>query len=233
METILKSCGNIFKSLENLKFRISFRKSCFALLVITVFIALKTDSVRGGEKIDPRAMRLIEEIDKICKSIPNDNPDALEGAAYSIMGPRTKLIRLGKSATSAINQVILDKNSDFKTRFFLIGVLEETKDPMAVSALTELLFDSKEVESLRGETAMPIAAMGGKEAEETHKKAVIDNSVGSSTSSIVREKVMMAIGQYGLSDIEFLRKMAGIEISSWGELGMHVNAIRALGRSKN
>lgn len=181
------------------------------------------------------AIKVIEEIS--VKAGPDqESVDEVFELSQSAIG---RLKAAGTQALPSIEAVLRDPSKNWKLKAMMCEALGKIKGPESERLLETVLGDTGQHEFVRAVAGHAMASSREKKHETLLKRIVSDSSVPIK----IRARIMMAVGQTGLDDVEWLKKAAvgdGLGLPadkqariSQDQFGLILNAQRALGQSKN
>lgn len=196
------------------------------------------DVKRGpGDATSSKEARVRKAIEEIERTAAKAGPEQ-EAIDEVFLRSQSAIKRLGRAGTDAIPQieaVLLDSGKDWKTKAMLCEALGQIDDEKSVALLGRIVPDASQPEFVRGAAGYAAASIRRPSSEEIVKRVVADKTLPLK----IRARTMMAVGQTGIDDVEWLAALAG---GSWWpkgkeisqeEFGLILNAQRALGASTN
>ncbi len=190
-----------------------------------------TAPYKAGEvKVSASLRKKIRELEKIAAGEKGQDDAALErilGKLWLKLG----LLRFNEELV----EILGDRSVDWRLRTLIVVVKRETttgrKKRRYLPALVGILEDRTQHARLRGAVASFVgeAAEDSEEAREALARIVSDPE----TPSEVLQSAMAQLGVSGTDDIDLLLTLMSRPQRNPNDLGMGMNAIRALCRSKN
>ena len=129
-----------------------------------------------------------------------------------------------------------DKSLDWKTRFLILEYVERdgrekiTKDE-ELSLYSDTLLDAGEHKELRKRAAQ--ALMEPSRTEPKARKALEKAAKDKALPADVLWSVMVSVGSSGMDDVDTLSELMTRPAKTNNEIGINLNAVRALGQSKD
>jgi hypothetical protein len=184
----------------------------------------------GGVKVSASLRKRIRELERIAAGEKGQDDAALErilGKLWLKLG----LLRFNEELV----EILGDRSVDWRLRTLIVVVKRETttgrKKRKYLPALVGILEDRTQHTRLRGAVASFVGetAEDSEEAREALARIVSDPE----TPSEVLQSAMAQLGVAGTDDIDLLLTLMSRPQRDPNDLGMGMNAIRALCRSKN
>lgn len=129
-----------------------------------------------------------------------------------------------------------DKNLDWKTRFLLLERVEHTGKKQItrdeeLGLYSDALQDSDEHKEVRKRAAE--ALMEPSRTEPKARKALEKAAKDKTLPADVLRSVMVSVGSSGMDDVDTLTELMKRPAKTNNEIGINLNAVRALGQSKD
>ncbi len=175
-------------------------------------------------KISVRLMKKIHEMEKVASEIGGEDDAALERIGEKLSKKIAALVLNRELFT-----VIKDKRVDWRVRYLLI-VYKRYPDKYP-NEFVGIMRDKNEQERIRAASALVLLDVSRKDAAV--KQAITEVAKSSDTPGEVLKAVMAVAGYGGVDDADVLIKLTERAPANINEVGINLNAVRALGKSKD
>lgn len=178
----------------------------------------------------PRAHTL-KKLNDVSLSDKSENREALDALGYKL---RKDIEELDIDAD--LLKAIRDKSLDWKTRFLLLERVEgagrkKISRDEELGLYSDVLLDAGEHAQLRKRAAE--ALMEPSRTEPKARKALEKAAKDKNLPGDVLWSVMVSVGSSGMDDVDTLTELMKRPAKTNNEMGINLNAVRALGQSKD
>ncbi len=181
-------------------------------------------------KISVRLMKKIHEMEKVAIHIGGQDNSALEKIGAEI-NKTIALLPMDSELVTAIK----DKRFDWRVRYLIMSYKSYTTGDIKVNKYLDdfinIMRDKSEDSHVRGMAALMLVNISVNNSKI--KDALKETAKDSDTPGEVLKAVMAVVGYSGVDDADVLVNLTNREPSDFNEVGINLNAIRALGKSKD
>lgn len=187
-------------------------------------------SLTSGTEVSERMAKKMRELERVAAGVKGQDAAALETIGGKLSGT-TVLLPLNSDLVAAIK----DKRFDWRVRYVLLlhksYTAGESKINEYSAAFIGIMRDKTEHERVRAMAALMLVDVSAKSAgvNEALKEVAKDPA----TPGEVLKAVMAAVGYAGIDDADVLMKLTERQPADFNEIGINLNAVRALGKSKD
>jgi HEAT repeat protein len=189
-----------------------------------------TVSQVAGREVSERMMGKMREMEKAAVGIKGQDDTALEKIGEKI-DKTIVLMPLNRDLISAVK----DKRFDWRIRYLLMLYKSYTAGDSKITEYSEdfidIMRDKTEHTRVRGMAALMLVDISAKNAKVN--EALKETAKAQDTPGDVLKAVMTAVGYAGIDDADVLMKLTEREPADFNEVGINLNAVRALGKSKD
>jgi hypothetical protein len=184
----------------------------------------------GGVKVSASLRKKILELEKIAAEEKDQDDAALERLAEKA-GAKLRSLRFN----AELVEVLSDRTVDWRIRYGIMLQKNYSVGAGAIGRYTDSLIaimrDKEDHARVRGMAAIMLldAARTDSRVSEAMKETAKDPS----TPGEVLNSVMTVVGYAGGDDVDMLMELTRREPADFNEIGINLNAIRALGKSKD
>lgn len=181
-------------------------------------------------EISERLMKKMRELEQTAAGVPGQDAAALETIGGKISGT-TVLLPLNSDLVAAIK----DKRFDWRVRYVLLlhksYTAGESKLNEYSDAFIGIMRDKTEQEQVRAMAALMLVDISAENSRVN--EALKEVAKAPDTPGEVLKAVMAAVGYAGIDDADVLMKLTERQPADFNEIGINLNAVRALGKSKD
>lgn len=211
--------------------KIQVKRNIKILLAVLLLAAQSAPlGYAAGNAAASRAENL-KRLDVAAAADKSENREALEALGHTLW----KDIE-GLEIDSDLLKAARDKNLDWKTRFLLLELVERagkkkiTRDE-ELGLYSDALSDNGEHNEVRKRAAQ--ALMEPSRTEPKARKALEKAAKDKAMPADVLWSVMVSAGSSGMDDVDTLAELMKRPAKTNNEIGINLNAVRALGQSKD
>ncbi len=184
----------------------------------------------GGVKVSASLRKRIQELEKIAAGEKGQDDAALERLAEKAGG---KLDSLRFNAE--LVEVLSDKSVDWRIRYGIMLQKNYTVSARAIGryadSLVAIMRDKEDHGRVRGMAAIMLLEVARTDSRVS--EAMKETAKDPATPGEVLKNVMTVVGYAGGDDVDMLMELTRREPADFNEIGINLNAIRALGKSKD
>jgi hypothetical protein len=177
--------------------------------------------------------KVIDGIEEACRELQKSEGVQGSEAIEGIFGIANEwggyLISMGHRSTGPILDRLQHQKLTDRTRHILLWTLSVIKDPAAAPYARQVFLDTKTIVPLRASAAAVLASVNDAES----KPAIEAMMEGVHVDTTTQRAVIQEISRVGWSDLDFLRKMAGLGSASWANSQTRRSATMILSHSSN
>lgn len=218
---------------------------CIVPVLILFFVSLTYSAPKGAETkkntgaavgaaLAQKRPRLVDKIKKInaAASAERKDDDKTIQELTAKLNPDIEDLPIDKELLNSAR----DKSLDWRTRYLLLGRIGHGKDKKTsrdeeLTLYSDALLDKQEHDKVR-----KLAAWFLMEPAKTDVKARQTLSLAAKDKTMpapVLESVMVSVGYAGIDDVDALKGLMDRDPKTNNEIGINLNAVRALGKSKD
>lgn len=181
-------------------------------------------------EVSGRILKKMREMEKLAGEVPGRDDAALE-----TLGGKIDAVILPLPLDEDLLAAIKDKRFDWRVRYLLMLYKSYTAGDSKITKyaddFTDIMRDRAEHERVRAMAALMLVDVSAN--NEKVKSALTEMAKSTETPAEVLKSVMAAAGYSGIDDADVLMKLTEREPANFNEAGINLNAIRALGDSKD
>lgn len=181
--------------------------------------------------VSSQRAQILKKLNAAALSDKSEDRQALEAFGYKLRKDIKDL-----KVDAELLKAARDKSLDWKTRFLLLERVESsgkkkiTKDE-ELNLYSDVLLDSGEHNEVRKRAAQ--ALMEPSRTEPKARKALEKAAKDKNLPADVLWSVMVSVGSSGIDDVDTLAGLMKRKPKTYNEIGINLNALRALGKSKD
>ncbi len=208
---------------------------------VTNLIDISSGSVRSSEgefatiestraEVSERMIKKMREMEKIAAEVEGQDDAALE-----VLGGKLGKTLAALPLTKDLLFAIKDKRFEWRVRYLAMVYKSPMGGDFAANkysdAFIEIMRDRSEHERIRAAAALIL--MDASKTNIKVKEAIAEVAKSSDTQAELLKSVMAVAGYGGVDDTDALMRLTERNPADLNEVGINLNAIRALGKSKN
>jgi hypothetical protein len=187
-------------------------------------------SVAPASVASTQRTQLLKRINDFALSDKGGNREALEVLEHTLRKDIEEL-----EVDADLLEAARDKKLDWKTRFLILERIERGAKKIdkdrELTLYSDVLADNSEHDQVRKRAAE--ALMKPARTEPKARKALEKAATDKALPADVLRSVMVSVGFSGLDDVDTLAELMKRPAKTNNEIGINLNAVRALGKSKD
>jgi len=184
----------------------------------------------GAVKVSASLRKRIQELEKIAAEEKGQDDAALERLAEKA-GTKLRALRF----TPELVEVLSDKSVDWRIRYGIMLQKNYAVSARAIGryadSLVAIMRDKEDHGRVRGMAAIMLLEVARTDSRVS--EAMKETAKDPATPGEVLKNVMTVVGYAGGDDVDMLMELTRREPADFNEIGINLNAIRALGKSKD
>lgn len=193
-------------------------------------LGVSTTTQSSGADVPAYMVKKVREMEKSAAEVSGQDDAALE-----IIGGKISETIVKMPLDGDLIAAIKDKRFDWRIRCLLMLYKSYTAGESKISKYSGdfigIMLDKAENDRVRGMAALMLVDVSAKNAKVN--EALKEVAKASDTPGEVLKAVMAAVGYAGIDDADVLMKLTEREPANFNDIGINLNAIRGLGKSKD